>query len=60
MPLVEMMNNNKSPIPGSPQSPGTSSSGLQCLWCSRSYHRRCWEQVFTNDDKHKCDYGVYR
>jgi hypothetical protein len=59
IPVVEMMN-NKSPIPGSPRLSPTSHGGLQCLWCSRSYHRRCWEQAFTNDDKQKCDYGVYR
>jgi hypothetical protein len=63
MPTLDIMtkglNNNKSPIPGSPQMSGTA-SGIQCLWCSRSYHRRCWEQIFNQDDKNKCDYGVYR
>jgi len=51
--------NNKSPIPGSPLLSATS-CGFQCLWCSRSYHRRCWEQVFTQNDKQICDYGVYQ
>jgi hypothetical protein len=63
MPMLDIMTNgmiyNKSPIPGSPKLPG-SSSGLQCLWCSRCYHRRCWEQVFNEDDKNKCDYGIFR
>lgn len=43
----------------SPKMSGTS-SGFQCLWCSRGYHRRCWDQVFNDDEKHKCDYGVLR
>lgn len=64
MPTLNMINNNtnnniKSPIPGSPQLSGPS-SGFLCLWCSRGYHRRCWEQAFNHDEKNKCDYGVYR
>lgn len=62
MPTIDMINSNnnntKSPIPGSPQL--RTSSGLQCLWCQRCYHRRCWEQVFSNDERHQCDYGAYR
>ncbi|CAF1186739.1 unnamed protein product [Adineta steineri] len=50
---------NKSPIPESPKLSRTT-NGLQCLWCSRGYHRRCWEQIFNHDDKHKCDYGIFR
>jgi hypothetical protein len=65
MPTTDMISTNttitttKSPIPGSPQLYGTS-GGFQCLWCSRGYHRRCWEQAFSHDEKNKCDYGIYR
>jgi len=66
MPTLDIMskgminnNNNESPVPGSPKISG-SRSGLQCLWCSRGYHRRCWEEIFNQDDKNKCDYGVLR
>ncbi len=63
MPTVDIMNNrmayNTSPVPSSPQLSGTA-SGLQCLWCSRGYHRRCWEHIFKQDDKNKCDYGIFR
>lgn len=58
--IVDARSNSSSPIPGNLQIPGTSSLGLQCSWCSRGYHRRCWEQAFGQDDKHRCDYGVYR
>lgn len=47
------------PDSSSPKMTGTS-NGFQCLWCLRGYHRRCWEQVFSQDDKSKCDYGVLR
>jgi hypothetical protein len=62
MPTLDLINNNnmKSPIPGSPQLSGTSGGGFQCLWCSRTYHRRCWEQIFNHEDKNKCDYGAFR
>ncbi|CAF0894464.1 unnamed protein product [Rotaria sordida] len=53
------INNNKSPVPGSPKLSGIT-AGLQCLWCSRSYHRQCWDQISNQDDKNKCDYGVFR
>ena len=43
----------------SPKMSGTS-SGYQCLWCSRSYHRRCWDQVSNQDEKNRCDYGALR
>ncbi|UJR23191.1 hypothetical protein I4U23_026210 [Adineta vaga] len=43
----------------SPKMSGTS-SGFQCLWCLRGYHRRCWDQIFNQDEKNKCDYGVLR
>ena len=63
MPTLDILNkgstNNQSPIPGSLQISGAT-SGLQCLWCSRSYHRRCWEQIANQDEKTKCDYGVFR
>lgn len=58
--VADTRSNNQSPIPGTPPFTGTSNSGLQCSWCSRSYHRRCWEQLFIQDEKQKCDYGVYR
>ncbi len=32
-------------------------SGLVCMWCSRSYHRRCWETVKDDEENNKCDYG---
>lgn len=35
------------------------SSGLVCLWCSRAYHRRCWENMGDDAEKSNCDYGVY-
>jgi hypothetical protein len=52
---------NKNPLPesSSPKLSGTS-SGFQCLWCSRGYHRRCWEQVFNQEERTKCDYGLLR
>lgn len=63
MPTVDIMTKSitsaKSPLPDSPKLSGIT-GGLQCLWCSRGYHRRCWEHVFNNEDKHKCDYGVFR
>jgi hypothetical protein len=64
MPSLDAMTKgspNKSPLPdnSSPKISGTS-SGFQCLWCLRGYHRRCWDQVFNQDDKNKCDYGVLR
>ena len=43
----------------SPKMSGTS-SGFQCLWCSRGYHRRCWNQMINHDEKNKCDYGILR
>ncbi|CAF4715614.1 unnamed protein product [Rotaria sp. Silwood1] len=33
-------------------------TGLICLWCSRSCHRRCWEYLDAENDKIKCDYGL--
>ncbi|CAF2313531.1 unnamed protein product [Rotaria sp. Silwood2] len=57
--MTKGISNNKSPVPGSPQLSGTA-GGLQCLWCSRGYHRQCWEQISNQDDKNKCDYGVFR
>ena len=36
------------------------SNGFQCLWCSRSYHRRCWNQIFHQNENNKCDYGILR
>ncbi|CAF4354384.1 unnamed protein product, partial [Rotaria sordida] len=36
-----------------------SSHGLVCLWCSRSYHRACWERLAVQDDKIECDYGIF-
>jgi hypothetical protein len=64
MPSLEVMakgtsNKNHLTHSTSPKMSGTS-SGFQCLWCSRGYHRRCWDQVFNQDEKHKCDYGVLR
>jgi hypothetical protein len=64
MPSLDAMTKgatNKSPLPenSSPKISGTS-SGFQCLWCSRCYHRRCWEQIFNQDEKNKCDYGILR
>ena len=64
MPSLDMMNkgasvkysfNNSS----NPKTSATS-SGYQCLWCSRSYHRWCWNQVADQDEKNKCDYGAFR
>ncbi|CAF0846433.1 unnamed protein product [Rotaria sp. Silwood1] len=51
----------KSPLPDS-SSPKLSgiSSGFQCLWCSRTYHRRCWDKMFKHDENNKCDYGILR
>jgi hypothetical protein len=37
-----------------------SSDGLVCLWCSRSYHQSCWEQLTDDDKKIQCDYGIFR
>ncbi|UJR25733.1 hypothetical protein I4U23_007084 [Adineta vaga] len=63
MPTLDIMTKgitySKSPIPDSPKLSG-STGGLQCLWCSRGYHRRCWEQIFNHEDRNKCDYGVFR
>ncbi len=64
MPSLDAMTkgtSSKSPLPesSSPKVSGTS-SGFQCLWCLRGYHRRCWDQMFNQDDKNKCDYGVLR
>ena len=64
MPSLDAMTKpspNKNPLPdnSSPKISGTS-SGFQCLWCSRGYHRRCWEQIFNQEEKNKCDYGMLR
>jgi hypothetical protein len=37
-----------------------SSHGLVCLWCSRGYHQSCWEQLADDDNKIRCDYGIFR
>jgi len=37
-----------------------SSDSLVCLWCSRSYHQSCWEQLTDDDKKIQCDYGIFR
>jgi hypothetical protein len=34
-------------------------NGFVCLWCLRSYHRRCWENLSDDANKSKCDYGVF-
>ena len=63
MPTLDIMTKgvsySKSPLPDSPK-PLTTAGGLQCLWCTRGYHRRCWEQVFTHEDRNRCDYGIFR
>jgi hypothetical protein len=64
MPSLDAMTkgaNPKSPPPSS-TSPKMSeiSSGFQCLWCSRGYHRRCWDRIYDQGEKNKCDYGVLR
>ncbi|CAF3189583.1 unnamed protein product [Rotaria socialis] len=63
MPTLDLMpksiTNSKSPVPGSPQLSGPT-GGLQCVWCSRGYHRQCWEHISNQDDKNKCDYGIFR
>lgn len=64
MPTMDAKNrnsNNKNSLTSSssPKMAGTS-SGYQCLWCSRSYHRRCWDRVADQDEKNKCDYGALR
>ncbi len=64
MPSLDAMTKgatSKNPLPenSSPKMSGTS-SGFQCLWCLRGYHRRCWDQIFNQDDKNKCDYGILR
>ncbi|CAF1094302.1 unnamed protein product [Rotaria magnacalcarata] len=64
MPSLDAMTKSptyKSPLPDStsPKLCGTS-NGFQCLWCSRSYHRRCWDQITRHDEYNKCDYGVLR
>ena len=35
------------------------SNGLVCLWCSRSYHRCCWEYLLARNEEFKCDYGLF-
>lgn len=30
-----------------------------CLWCSRQYHRSCWEKL-TEREKASCDYGMFQ
>lgn len=63
MPTLDLMskslNNSKSQLPGSPKL-SCLGAGLLCLWCSRGYHRQCWEHISNQDDKTKCDYGVFR
>ena len=34
------------------------SVGIVCLWCYRSYHQSCWEQVHHRNSR--CDYGIFR
>jgi hypothetical protein len=65
MPSLDAMtkgttNKNSSPENSSPKMSGTTSSGFQCLWCLRAYHRRCWDQLFNQDEKNRCDYGILR
>ncbi|CAF0745439.1 unnamed protein product [Adineta steineri] len=36
-----------------------SSDGLVCMWCSRGYHRQCWETIEDNEGNSKCDYGKF-
>ncbi|CAF3419591.1 unnamed protein product [Rotaria socialis] len=64
MPSLDAMTKSptyRSPLPdsSSPKLCGAS-SGFQCLWCSRSYHRRCWDQITKQDEYNKCDYGILR
>ena len=40
--------------------PLKSSSGLVCLWCSRTCHQQCWENVSDTEDQKKCDYGKFK
>lgn len=35
------------------------SRGLVCLWCSRSYHQRCWKNIKDDEEISKCDYGKF-
>jgi hypothetical protein len=37
-----------------------SSGGLVCLWCSRSYHQSCWEQLTADNNNIQCDYGIFQ
>jgi hypothetical protein len=62
MPIIDFMNHNstqRNPIAGFSTLSGQA-SGLQCSWCSRGYHRHCWEHISSQDDKNKCDYGIFR
>ena len=61
-PILDFTNpksNHRSSIAGSGKA-STLSNTIQCLWCSRSYHRRCWEHNYRQDEKNRCDYGVFR
>ncbi|CAF1401435.1 unnamed protein product [Adineta ricciae] len=64
MPSLDAMTKGSSSrtLGGDSTSPKMSgiSSGFQCLWCLRGYHRRCWDQIFNQDEKNKCDYGVLK
>lgn len=64
MPSLDVMTKSptcKTTVPDSPSAKiaGTA-SGFQCLWCSRCYHRRCWEQIMKHEENNKCDYGILR
>ena len=62
MPVSDMMNStiNEPSARSNSRKVSASYGCLQCLWCSRGYHRRCWEQIADDEDKTKCDYGVFR
>ncbi|CAF0973691.1 unnamed protein product [Didymodactylos carnosus] len=36
------------------------SSAITCLWCSRSYHRQCFEKEVNPKLRSDCDYGEMR
>ncbi|CAF1142902.1 unnamed protein product [Rotaria sordida] len=59
--IIDQITSIMSSTPGnsSPKMSRTS-HGLVCLWCSKGYHHSCWENLATQDDKIKCDYGIFR
>ncbi|CAF1461454.1 unnamed protein product, partial [Didymodactylos carnosus] len=57
--LSELENSTVSAIIPTPTTTKSTVCGIQCVWCSRTYHKKCFEKL---DEllKTECDYGTLR